>query len=67
MDVEQKTLATKEELDKAVEEGRQQGEITARKEIGEWIETTMLSGPKENPYTAFFQQLAKRLKEGKRL
>ena len=67
MDAEQKTLATENELDKAVTEARQYGEMTARIEVGEWIEANMLNGPKDNPYSAIFPVLAKRLKQGKKL
>ena len=66
-DTEKKALVTRDELDKAVLEAREQGKIAARIEVGEWIEANMLGGPKENPYSSFFPVLAERLKEGKRL
>lgn len=67
MDAEQKTLVTEDKLDKAVIEAREYGEMTARIEVGDWIEANMLNGPKDNPYSAFFPVLVKRLKQGKRL
>jgi hypothetical protein len=66
-DATKKALVTQDELDKAVSEAREQVKIAARLEVGEWIEANLVGGPKENPYTTFFPQLAKRLKEGKRL
>ena len=66
-DDEKEALVTKDELDKAAREAREQGEMMARIEMGEWIEANMVGGPKENPYSTFFPQLAKRLKKGKRL
>ncbi|HEY79255.1 MAG TPA: hypothetical protein G4O09_09100 [Dehalococcoidia bacterium] len=67
MGAERKNLITGDDIGKAIAEARQQGETTARIEVGEWIEANMLGGPKENPYSAFFPALAKRLKQGKRL
>ena len=66
-DATKKALVTQDELGKAALEAREQGEIAARIEVGEWIEANLVGGAKENPYTTFFPQLAKRLKEGKRL
>ena len=63
---EQRTSVTEDELNKAVSEAREHGKIIARIEVGEWIEANMVGGPKENPYSTFFPQLAKRLKKGKR-
>ncbi|MFC1893424.1 hypothetical protein ACFLYR_05285 [Chloroflexota bacterium] len=67
MDEEQKTLVTEDGLDRAVREARQQGEMMARIEVGEWIEANMLNGPRDNPYTAIFPVLVKLLKQGKKL
>ena len=62
-----KASVTQDELNKAVLEAREQGKIAGRIEVGEWIEANLVGGAKENPYTTFFPQLAKHLKEGKRL
>jgi hypothetical protein len=67
IDAEQKASVTQDELDKAVLEARQQGVMTARKEVGEWIEANLLGGPKENPYSSFFPVVAEHLKQGKKL
>ena len=66
-DAEKKALVTQDELDKAVLEARQQGETTARIEVGEWIEANMLGGPYYTVYSNIFPPIIKRLKEGKRL
>ena len=58
---------TDEEIDKAISEAREEGKTTARIEVGEWIEANLVGGARENPYTTFFPQMAKRLKEGRRL
>ncbi len=58
---------TDEELNKAISEAREEGKIAARIEVGEWIDANLVGGDKENPYTTLFPQIAKRLKEGKRL
>jgi hypothetical protein len=67
MDAEQKTLVTEDDLHKAIMEAREYGEMTARIEVGEWMEANMLNGPKDNPYSALFPVLVKCLKQGKRL
>jgi hypothetical protein len=60
-------VVTEDELNKAILEARENGAVMARMEIGDWIESNMLNGPKENPYSTFFNVVAKRLKQGKRL
>ena len=67
MDAEHKTLVTDNELNKAVREARQQGEMMARIEVGEWIEANMLNGPYYTVYSGIFPPIIKRLKQGKRL
>ena len=67
IDAEQGGLAKKGELGKAVLEARQQGEMTARIEVGEWIEANMLGGPYYTVYSNIFPPIIKRLKQGKRL
>jgi hypothetical protein len=64
---EQKASVTQDKLDKAVLEARQQGEMIARIEVGEWIEANLLGGPKENPYSSFFPVMAEHLKQGIKL
>jgi hypothetical protein len=67
MNVEQKTLVTKAELDRAIMEARESGKMAARIEVGEWIEGNMLNGPYYTVYSGIFPPIIKRLKEGKRL
>jgi len=67
VDVEQKALVTEDELNKAVLEARESGEIAARIEIGEWIEANMLNGPYYTVYSGIFPSIIKRLKQGKSL
>ena len=67
IDVKKKTMVPKDELDKAVMEARQDGEVTARIEVGQWLEANMLNGPYNSVYSAIFPSMIKRLKEGKRL
>jgi hypothetical protein len=66
IDKKQKVI-TEAELNKAILEAQESGAVTARMEIGEWIESNMIDGPTDNPYTTFFSVMAKRLKQGKRL
>ncbi len=67
IDAEQKALVTEDELNKAVLEARESGEMAARIEVGEWIEANMLNGPYYTVYSGIFPSIIKRLKEGKRL
>ncbi|MEJ2738268.1 MAG: hypothetical protein P8105_00240 [Dehalococcoidia bacterium] len=64
---DRQNVVTKSQLNKAVLEAREKGKVIARKEIGNWIESNIIDGPKDNPYTTFFAIMAKRLKQGKRL
>lgn len=63
----QKTLVTKDELNKALLEARESGEMVARIEVGKWIEANMLTGPYYTVYSGIFPSIIKRLKQGKRL
>jgi hypothetical protein len=63
----EKVSVTQDELNKAVREAQEQGKIAARIEVGEWIEASLVGGPKENPYSSFFPILVKHLKQGKKL
>jgi len=67
MDEKQKALVTEDELNKAVKEARESGEMVARIEVGEWIEANMLNGPYYTVYSGIFPSLVRRLKQGKRL
>ena len=64
---DRQNVVTKSQLNKAVLEAREKGKVIAWKEIGNWIESNIIDGPKDNPYTTFFAVMAKRLKQGKRL
>lgn len=66
-DAGRKSLVTEDELNKAVLEARESGEMAARIEVGEWIEANMLNGPYYTVYSGIFPSLVKRLKQGKRL
>jgi len=67
IDAEQKSSVTKDELNKAVLEAQEHGEMMARIEVGEWIEANMLNGPYYTVYSGIFPSIIKRLKQGKRL
>ena len=67
MNVGKKTLEKKSELDRAIMEARELGEMAARKEVGEWIEANMLHGPYRTVYSDIFPPMIQRLKEGKPL
>ena len=65
--IEQEARLTGGEMEKAITEARLEGEMTARKEVGEWIESRLLGGPDDNSYSAVFPTMVSRLKQGKKL
>jgi len=67
IDAEQRALVTEDELNKAVKEAQESGEMAARIELGEWVEANMLNGPYYTVYSGIFPSIIKRLKQGKRL
>lgn len=60
-------MDTKLKETEALKKAREAGEITARVEVGQWIEANLLHGPYHTVYTDIFPSIIKRLKEGKSL
>lgn len=64
---EAKKSTAKSETADPIEKAREEGRIEARKQMGEWIEKHMLTGPYRTVYSDIFPSIVKRLKEGKAL